>query len=269
MASKTRIVVTSKLEHLKRADKILLLHNGDCYFYGTFSELQAQRPDFSSLLLGLEAYDNMNAERRSSILTETLRRVSIDETAGFRGPEPVRQSFRQPPPPIIISGSQSHPVSDGYPEKRKQSLILNPLAAARKFSFIGNSQQNAPQSTTIEDGVRELSERKFSVVPEDEQVEEVLPRGNLYHHGLQHLSGQRRQSVLAFITNAQGHERREQIQSSFRKKLSITPGCDLATELDIYSRRLSKDSVYDISEEVDEEDMEVGPGPSPKSGLLF
>lgn len=255
MASKTRIVVTSKLEHLKRADKILLLHNGDCYFYGTFSELQAKRPDFSSLLLGMEAYDNINAERRSSILTETLRRVSIDETAGLRGPEPIRQSFRQPPPPIIVSGSQGHPGGDGYPEKRKQSLILNPLAAARKFSFIGNSQQtaNAPQ----EDGVREHSERKFSVVPEDDQVEEVLPRGNMYHHGLQHLNGQRRQSVLAFITNSQGQERREHIQSSFRKKLSITPQCDLVTELDIYARRLSKDSVYDISEEVDEEDMEV------------
>lgn len=253
MASKTRIVVTSKLEHLKRADKILLLHNGDCYFYGTFSELQAQRPDFSSLLLGMEAYDNINAERRTSILTETLRRVSIDETAGFRGPEPIRQSFRQSPPPIIISGPQGHSGGDGYPEKRKQSLILNPLAAARKFSFIGNSQQTggAPQ----EDGGRELSDRKFSVVPEDDQVEEVLPRGNLYH--LPHLSGQRRQSVLAFITNSQGQERREQIQSSFRKKLSITPQCDLATELDIYARRLSKDSVYDISEEVDEEDMEV------------
>lgn len=248
MASKTRIVVTSKLEHLKRADKILLLHNGDCYFYGTFSELQAKRPDFSSLLLGMEAYDNINAERRSSILTETLRRVSVDETASFRGPEPIRQSFRQGPP-----------GGDGYPEKRKQSLILNPLAAARKFSFIGNSQQtNNPQSTTIEDGVRELSERKFSVVPEDDQVEEVLPRGNLYHHGLQHLNGQRRQSVLAFITNATSLERREQqMQSSFRKKLSITPQCDLVTELDIYARRLSKDSVYDISEEVDEEDMEV------------
>uniref|UniRef100_A0A667XJN0 Cystic fibrosis transmembrane conductance regulator n=1 Tax=Myripristis murdjan TaxID=586833 RepID=A0A667XJN0_9TELE len=258
MASKTRVVVTSKLEHLKRADKILLLHNGVCYFYGTFSELQAQRPDFSSLLLGLEAYDNINAERRSSILTETLRRVSVDETAGFRGPEPIRQSFRQPPPPLIVSGPQGLPGGDSYPEKRKQSLILNPLAAARKFSFIGNSQQtaNAPQSTTIEDGVQEFTERKFSVVPEDDQVEEVLPRGNLYHHGLQHLNGQRRQSVLAFITNAQGQGRREQLQSSFRKKLSITPQCELASELDIYARRLSKDSVYDISEEVDEEDME-------------
>uniref|UniRef100_A0A4W5RHE6 Cystic fibrosis transmembrane conductance regulator n=1 Tax=Hucho hucho TaxID=62062 RepID=A0A4W5RHE6_9TELE len=194
MSSKTRIVVTSKVEHLKRADKILLLHNGVCYFYGSFSELQAKRPDFSSLLLGLEAYDNINAERRSSILTETLRRVSIDESAVFRA---------QAPP---------------------------------------------PGSTTIE--------RKFSVVPEDDQVEESLPRGNLYHHGLQHLSGQRRQSVLQFITNARGEGRREQLQTSFRKKLSITPQCELASELDIYARRLSKDSVYDISEDVDEQDME-------------
>uniref|UniRef100_A0A4W5RHM7 Cystic fibrosis transmembrane conductance regulator n=1 Tax=Hucho hucho TaxID=62062 RepID=A0A4W5RHM7_9TELE len=240
MSSKTRIVVTSKVEHLKRADKILLLHNGVCYFYGSFSELQAKRPDFSSLLLGLEAYDNINAERRSSILTETLRRVSIDESAVFRA------------------------------EKRKQSIILNPLAPARKFSFIGMGPQKAqappPGSTTIEvDGttyqggaVRELSERKFSVVPEDDQVEESLPRGNLYHHGLQHLSGQRRQSVLQFITNARGEGRREQLQTSFRKKLSITPQCELASELDIYARRLSKDSVYDISEDVDEQDMEVG-----------
>uniref|UniRef100_A0A674ECJ4 Cystic fibrosis transmembrane conductance regulator n=1 Tax=Salmo trutta TaxID=8032 RepID=A0A674ECJ4_SALTR len=243
MSSKTRIVVTSKMDHLKRADKILLLHNGVCYFYGSFSQLQAKRPDFSSLLLGLEAYDNIKAERRSSILTETLRRVSIDESAILRGPEPIRQSFRQPPP-----------------SKRKQSIILNPLATARKFSFIGtgpqNSQAPTPGSTTIEDGVRELSERKFSVVPEDDQVEESLPRGNLYHDGLQHLSGQRRQSVLQFITNAQGQGRREQLQTSFRKKLSVTPQCELASELDIYARRLSKDSVYDISEDVDEEDME-------------
>lgn len=267
MASKTRIVVTSKIEHLKRADKILLLHNGDCYFYGTFSELQAQRPDFSSLLLGMQAYDNINAERRGSILTETLRRVSVDETAGFRGPEPIRQSFRQTTP-IIISGSQGHPGGEGYPEKRKQSLILNPLAAARKFSFMGNGQQGgaAPPSAMAE---HEHGERRFSVVPEDDQVEEVLPRGNSYHHDLPQLSGQRRQSVLAFITHSQGQERREQIQSSFRRKLSITPQCDLASELDIYSRRLSKDSVYDISEDVDEEDMEVIARLRPVSVLGF
>uniref|UniRef100_A0A4W5PQ66 Cystic fibrosis transmembrane conductance regulator n=1 Tax=Hucho hucho TaxID=62062 RepID=A0A4W5PQ66_9TELE len=266
MSSKTRIVVTSKLDHLKRADKILLLHNGVCYFYGSFSQLQAKRPDFSSLLLGLEAYDNINAERRSSILTETLRRVSIDESAVLRGPEPIRQSFRQPPPSVINGNTGPQGITivggDGLTavEKRKQSIILNPLATARKFSFIGtgpqNSQAPTPGSTTMEDAVRELSERKFSVVPEDDQVEESLPRGNLYHDGLQHLSGQRRQSVLQFITNAQGEGRREQLQTSFRKKLSITPQCELASELDIYARRLSKDSVYDISEDVDEEDME-------------
>nr|XP_061812358.1 cystic fibrosis transmembrane conductance regulator-like [Nerophis lumbriciformis] len=255
MSSKTRIVVTSKLEHLKRADQILLLHNGDCFFYGSFSELQAQRPDFSSLLLGMEAYDNVNAERRGSILTETLRRVSVDESAGFRGPEPGRQSFRHPPPPPIINGPQNG--GDGYPEKRKQSLILNPLAAARKFSFIGQQNANGAPPTNMEDAVRELSERKFSMVPEDDQVEEVLPRGNIYHHDLPHLSGQRRQSVLAFITGAPAHERHEQMQTTFRKKLSITPShIDLPSDLDIYARRLSKDSVYDISEEVDEEDME-------------
>lgn len=253
MASKTRIVVTSKLEHLKRADKILLLHNGDCYFYGTFSELQAKRPDFSALLLGLEAYDNINAERRSSILTETLRRVSIDETAGFRGPDPLRQSFRQNHPPVISATLQN---GESHPEKRKQSLILNPLAAARKFSLLGGGAPPAQQSAALEDDAHDLNERRFSVVPEDEQVEEVLPRSSLYHHGLHHLNGGRRQSVLAFITNAHGQGRREHLQASFRKKLSITPQSDLATELDIYARRLSKDSVYDISEDVDEQDME-------------
>lgn len=184
MSSKTRIVVTSKLEHLKRADKILLLHNGVCYFYGSFSELQAKRPDFSSLLLGLEAYDNIKAERRSSILTETLRRVSIDESTVFRGPEPIHQSFRQPPPPIICTnnGPQAITIAGGdgltAAEKRKQSIILNPLAPARKFSFIGMGPQKAqappPGSTTIEDAVRELSDRKFSVVPEDDQVRLLL-----------------------------------------------------------------------------------------------
>ncbi|CAL8319290.1 unnamed protein product [Gadus morhua 'NCC'] len=265
MASKTRVVVTSKLEHLKRADKILLLHNGVCYFYGTFSELQAQRPDFSSLLLGLQAYDKMTAERRSSVLTETLRRVSVDETAAFRSPDPLRQaSFRQPGPPPSVIGDAHHP------EKRKQSLILNPLAAARKFSFIGGSQ--GPAAPPQEDSQHQLSERRFSVVPEDDQVEEGLPRGNMYHSGLEHLHGQRRQSVLAFITNGGGgsgssggsggggqnqHQRRHaQMQSSFRQKLSLTPACQLASELDIYARRLSLDSVFDISEDVDEEDME-------------
>lgn len=232
MASKTRVVVTSKLEHLKRADRILLLHNGTCYFYGTFSELQAHRPNFSGLLLGLEAYDSINAERRCSVLTETLRRISVDETSGPQ-PESFRQTALAP--------------EGGGPDRRKLSVPLSPLAASRKFSLI------QPE----EEGGHERMDRRFSVVPEDNQVEEVLPRGNVYHHGLK-FPRQRRQSVLAFITNAQDQGRREQLQSSFRKKLSVTPQCELASELDIYTRRLSKDSMYNITEDVDEENMEVG-----------
>ncbi|XP_048873065.1 cystic fibrosis transmembrane conductance regulator isoform X1 [Brienomyrus brachyistius] len=230
LASKTRVVVTSKLEHLKRADRILLLHNGSCYFYGTFSELQAQRPNFSGLLLGLEAYDSINAERRCSVLTETLRRISVDETSG---PQP--ESFRQ----------MALAPEGGGPDRRKLSVPLSPLGASRKFSFI------QPE----EEGGHERMDRRFSVVPEDNQVEEVLPRGNVYHHGLK-FPRQRRQSVLAFITNAPDQGRREQLQSSFRKKLSVTPQCELASELDIYTRRLSKDNMYNITEDVDEENME-------------
>nr|3SI7_A Chain A, Cystic fibrosis transmembrane conductance regulator [Mus musculus]3SI7_B Chain B, Cystic fibrosis transmembrane conductance regulator [Mus musculus]3SI7_C Chain C, Cystic fibrosis transmembrane conductance regulator [Mus musculus]3SI7_D Chain D, Cystic fibrosis transmembrane conductance regulator [Mus musculus] len=79
MANKTRILVTSKMEHLRKADKILILHQGSSYFYGTFSELQSLRPDFSSKLMGYDTFDQFTEERRSSILTETLRRFSVDD----------------------------------------------------------------------------------------------------------------------------------------------------------------------------------------------
>ncbi len=144
MASKTRILVTNKIEHLKRADKILLLHNGESFFYGTFSELQSKRPDFSSLLLGLEAYDNVSAERRCSILTETLHRVSVDESAGMR---PERSAFRQVAP--------SMPV---YIDERKSSVIVNTLGAARKASLIQIPEEEVRKT---------LPDRKFSLVPEN------------------------------------------------------------------------------------------------------
>lgn len=232
MASKTRIVVTNKIEHLKRADKILLLHNGECFFYGTFSELQSQRPDFSSLLLGLEAYDNITAERRCSILTETLRRVSVDETSGMR---PDRPAYRQVAPPTFI-------------DERKASVIINPLAADRKASFI---------QVIEEETKRPLPDRKFSLVPEHELVDESFIANDMYHNHHVHMAGQRRQSVLAFMTNAQGPGRRDQLQSSFHSRLSIMPQSELASELDIYTRRLSKDSIYNITGEMDEENIEV------------
>lgn len=230
MASKTRIVVTNKIEHLKRADKILLLHNGECFFYGVFSELQSRRPDFSSLLLGLEAYDNITAERRCSILTETLRRVSVDETSGIR---PDRPSYRQVAPPTYI-------------DERKASVIINPLAADRKASFIQVMEEEAK---------RPLPDRKFSLVPEYELVDESFMGNDIYHNHGVHMAGQRRQSVLAFMTNTQG--RRDQLQSSFHSRLSIVPHSELTSELDIYTRRLSKDSIYNITGEMDEENIEV------------
>ncbi|XP_017321934.1 cystic fibrosis transmembrane conductance regulator [Ictalurus punctatus] len=230
MASKTRIVVTNKIEHLKRADKILLLHNGECFFYGVFSELQSRRPDFSSLLLGLEAYDNITAERRCSILTETLRRVSVDETSGIR---PDRPSYRQVAPPTYI-------------DERKASVVINPLAADRKASFIQVIEEEAK---------RPLPDRKFSLVPDYELVDESFMGNDVYHNHGVHMAGQRRQSVLAFMTNTQG--RRDQLQSSFHSRLSIVPHSELTSELDIYTRRLSKDSIYNITGEMDEENIEA------------
>ncbi len=233
MASKTRILVTNKIEHLKRADKILLLHNGESFFYGTFSELQSKRPDFSSLLLGLEAYDNVSAERRCSILTETLHRVSVDESAGMR---PERSAFRQVAP--------SMPV---YIDERKSSVIVNTLGAARKASLIQIPEEEVRKT---------LPDRKFSLVPENELVDESFMGSDVYqNHGV-HMAGQRRQSVLAFMTNAQGQGRRDHLQSSFRRRLSVVPQSELASELDIYTRRLS-DSTYDITGVLEEENIEV------------
>ncbi|KAG5830580.1 hypothetical protein ANANG_G00312210 [Anguilla anguilla] len=204
MAAKTRVVVTSKLEHLKRADKILLLHNGMCYFYGTFAQLQSKRPDFSSLLLGLGSYDSIAAERRGSVLTETLRRVSVDETAGSRadarrrpgqapGPRWSSTRWRPPPPP---------------PPRRFSHARLPRTRRTRRRRRTGSRW-----------------------CPRTSRWRRCCP-------------GQRDQ------------KRRDQNQQAFRRRLSAKPQSELASELDVYARRLSNDSVYDISEEVEEEDME-------------
>lgn len=246
MSSKTRVIVTSKLEHLKRADKILLLHNGDCFFYGTFTELQAQRPDFSSLLLGMEGYDNIKAERRTSILSDTLRRVSVDESAGFRSERP---SFRPAPPPP--------PAYTEQREERRSSVLLNPLAAAaRKLSFIPSSSSAAGDEEVLVR--RPAPDRKLSLMPEDELVDESFSGGDVYHNHSVHMAGQRRQSVLDFITNAGGGSRRDPFRSSFRRKMSVLPQSDLASEVDIYTRRLSDDTNdFDFSGDMDGEHIEV------------
>uniref|UniRef100_A0A669PHA7 Cystic fibrosis transmembrane conductance regulator n=1 Tax=Phasianus colchicus TaxID=9054 RepID=A0A669PHA7_PHACC len=238
MANKTRILVTSKLEHLKIADKILILHEGSCYFYGTFSELQGQRPDFSSELMGFDSFDQFSAERRNSIITETLRRFSFEgESVGSRN-EIKKQSFKQ--------------TSD-FNDKRKNSIIINPLNAGRKLSIM---QKNGTQVNGLEDGHVDSPERRISLVPDLEQGDVGLPRSNMLNsdHMLQ---SRRRQSVLSLMTGTsvnQGPHVSKKGSTTFRK-MSMVPQTNLSSEIDIYTRRLSRDSILDITDEINEEDL--------------
>lgn len=241
MANKTRILVTSKLEHLKTADKILILHEGSCYFYGTFSELQGQRPDFSSELMGFDSFDQFSAERRNSIITETLRRFSIEgEGMGPRN-EVKKQSFKQ--------------TSD-FNDKRKNSIIINPLNAGRKFSIM---QKNGTQVNGMEDGYNDPLERRISLVPDLEQGDLGLPRSNMLNtdHMLQ---ARRRQSVLNLMMTGtsvnQGPRFSKKGSTAFRK-MSMVPQTNLSSEMDMYTRRLSRDSILDITDEINEEDLKV------------
>uniref|UniRef100_A0A8C3PNZ8 Cystic fibrosis transmembrane conductance regulator n=1 Tax=Calidris pygmaea TaxID=425635 RepID=A0A8C3PNZ8_9CHAR len=238
MANKTRILVTSKLEHLKIADKILILHEGSCYFYGTFSELQGQRPDFSSQLMGFESFDQFSAERRNSIITETLRRFSIEgEGMGSRN-EIKKQSFKQ--------------TSD-LNDKRKNSVIINPLNANRKFSVV---QRNGMQVNGIEDGHSDSPDRRLSLVPGLDQGDVDLLRSNVISTDHM-LPRQRRQSVLNLMTGTSGNSGPnfpKKGSTTFRK-MSMVPQTNLSSEMDIYTRRLSRDSVLDITDEISEEDL--------------
>ncbi|CAO2602724.1 Cystic fibrosis transmembrane conductance regulator, partial [Lemmus lemmus] len=229
MANKTRILVTSKMEHLKKADKILILHEGSSYFYGTFSELQTLRPDFSSKLMGYDTFDQFTEERRSSILTETLRRFSVDESSVTWNK--TKQSFKQ---------------TGEYGEKRKSS-ILNSFSNIKKFSIV-------PKTPLVTEDSDEPQERRLSLVPDSEQGEAVLPRSNVIPTGPT-FPGRRRQSVLDLMTYTptQGFSNIQRTRTSIRK-ISLAPQISL-NEVDVYSRRLSEDSALNITEEVNEEDL--------------
>lgn len=236
MANKTRILVTSKMEHLKKADKILILHEGSSYFYGTFSELQNLRPDFTSKLMGYDSFDQFSAERRNSILTETLRRFSLEGDAAISRNESKKQSFKQ---------------TGEFIEKRKNS-ILNPINSIRKFSI---TPKNPVQMNGIEEDSDGPSERRLSLVPDSEQGEAILPRSNVFNTGPT-LQGCRRQSVLNLMTHSsvnQGPSIHRRTAASARK-MSLAPQGNFI-ERDIYSRRLSQDSGLEISEEINEEDL--------------
>lgn len=231
IVNKTRVLVTSKLEHLKKADKILILHEGSCYFYGTFSELQGQRPNFSSELMGFDVFDQFSADRRNSILTETLRRLSVDSDGMGSRSERKKTSFRQ--------------ASD-FPEKRKNSVMMNALGSSRKFSL---KQKPSLQANGIDDGHGEPLERRLSLVPDSEQGEAILPRSNVFNAGPT-FKGQRRQSVLNLMTRTSVHA-----AQNFYKTGSMS--VRKMSEIDIYARRLSLDNMVEITEELNEDDLKV------------
>ncbi|KAM4676151.1 cystic fibrosis transmembrane conductance regulator [Discoglossus pictus] len=238
MANKTRILVTSKLEQLKKADKILILHEGSSYFYGTFAELQDQRPEFSSQLLGFDSFDHFSADRRNSILTETLRRCSIDSDPIVVRNEVRNKSFKQ---------------AADFNEKRKNSII-NSRKSSRKFSVM----QKAPSQMggIEEESPIEEGERRLSLVPDSEQGEAILPRSNILNTGPS-FQGRRRQSVLNLMTRtsiSQGPGAYTRGSTSIRK-MSMAPQSKLSSDIDIYSRRSSQDSVLEISEDINEEDL--------------
>ncbi|XP_067906630.1 cystic fibrosis transmembrane conductance regulator isoform X1 [Heterodontus francisci] len=243
MVNKIRILVTSKLEHLKKADKILLLHEGHCYFYGTFSELQGEKPDFSSQLLGSEGFDSFSAERRNSILTETLRRCSVSsgDGAGLGNFNETRKaSFKQP--------------STEFNEKRKSSLIVNPITSNKKFSLIQTAMPY-PQANGIEDVINEPNERHFSLIPENELGEPTQPRSNIFKSEVP-FQAHRRKSVLALMTNSSTSPNRIHARRNTVRKMSMVSQTNYASsEIDIYSRRLSEDGSFEISEEINEEDL--------------
>lgn len=175
-----------------------------------------------------DAFDHYSPERRNSILTETLRRLSIDNDGMASRNDMKKTSFKQ--------------TSD-FTEKRKNS-VMNALNSSRKFSLM---QKTSLQVNGKEEGLGEPVERKLSLVPESEQGEAILPRSNVLNSGPT-FRGQRRQSVLNLMTRTSIHPN----QSIYKKgSISVIPR---SSEADIYTRRLSR---VEITEELNEDDLKV------------
>lgn len=176
-------------------------------------------------------FDHYSAERRNSILTETLRRLSIDNDGMASRNDMKKTSFKQ--------------TSD-FTEKRKNS-VMNALNSSRKFSLM---RKTSLQVNGKEEGLGEAVERKLSLVPETEQGEAILPRSNVLNSGPT-FRGQRRQSVLNLMTRTSIHP-----NQSIYKKGSISV-IQRPSEADIYARRLSRGSLVEITEELNEDDLKV------------
>ncbi len=105
MASKTRILVTNKIEHLSELIRSYCSTTVKVFSTAPFQSFSQNGLISALCFLGLEAYDNVSAERRCSILTETLHRVSVDESAGMR---PERSAFARWPHPCPVTSMKEN-----------------------------------------------------------------------------------------------------------------------------------------------------------------
>ena len=103
LKSKIRVLVTHQIQFIEKASKILILKDGNCLAYGSFSELQQMGIDFMSLLAEPENKDDDNdpardrttsersissIERRNSVSTEAMkgrsRTLSVGQVETFQ-----------------------------------------------------------------------------------------------------------------------------------------------------------------------------------------
>nr|XP_032825762.1 cystic fibrosis transmembrane conductance regulator [Petromyzon marinus]QGA72813.1 CFTR [Petromyzon marinus] len=164
LAKKTRILVTSKVEHLQRADKVLILNDGVVYFYGTFPELQKSKLEILSLILQAERFDSCSSDRRGSMITGVLRRGSTH--SGDVATPPNTASVAEPP-----QGTQ-------FPFQ------------AQRFSVVSAGASVVVAIPTA--GPHEPEDRRLSLIPDTEDGKQLLPAAGA---GPLHAS-KRRKSVL-------------------------------------------------------------------------
>ncbi|XP_075590754.1 ATP-binding cassette sub-family C member 4 isoform X2 [Dermatophagoides farinae] len=87
LKSKIRILVTHQIQFIQKATKILILKEGDCLAYGSFTELQQMGIDFMSLLAEKQDPNNKDDDDNNG---EKHRKLTI--SSSFDGSEIVLQS---------------------------------------------------------------------------------------------------------------------------------------------------------------------------------
>ncbi|KAJ8871777.1 hypothetical protein PR048_028117 [Dryococelus australis] len=90
LATKTCLLATHQLQHIKNADLILVLNNGKIEAQGTYDDLLVKKVNFTNLLTSKEEEENVEEmpirKRLASSLSETSSQDGGDDD--YEGPEP-------------------------------------------------------------------------------------------------------------------------------------------------------------------------------------